>query len=394
MAREYEYLLHLLGAFIREEEPEIWPDVDWEKLVSLAGIHNIAGILGYLAMNWPICLDEEMNIRLRGCCMKTLMRYADRGAMADNFSRKLAEQEIDHILMKGYILRAFFPVPELRTFGDVDVVIRIEDRRRCDTLMREWGYQIKADWEPVYSYTKNREYYEIHSQLMEVDLSKKVKYREYFGDPWEHAVPIGAHCYQLEPEYHLLYMLIHIAKHITGSGAGIRMYLDVAAFIRHYGDGLDWAWFARELEKLALGDFANTVLTLVQECFGVTSPIALKPIGEGVLPELIRFTLAGGTFGQIGRDSGVLSMTAQSREDGVVSRAGTIVKRLFPSAASIQGRYTYLQKRPWLLPIAWVHRMVKTRDSWKGHTQEVQNILSADMEKVRERNQLYRKIGL
>lgn len=49
------------------------------------------------------------------------------------------------------------------------------------------------------------------------------------------------------PEFHFLYMLTHIAKHIHGSGAGLRMYLDLAAFIRHHGTGLDWPWIEAQL---------------------------------------------------------------------------------------------------------------------------------------------------
>ena len=30
--------------------------------------------------------------------------------------------------------------------------------------------------------------------------------------------------------------LTHIAKHISSSGAGIRMYMDIAVFIRHLGE--------------------------------------------------------------------------------------------------------------------------------------------------------------
>lgn len=32
MEREKEYLLHLLGAYLRGDEPQIQPDADWERL--------------------------------------------------------------------------------------------------------------------------------------------------------------------------------------------------------------------------------------------------------------------------------------------------------------------------------------------------------------------------
>ncbi|MBQ8833657.1 MAG: nucleotidyltransferase family protein [Oscillospiraceae bacterium] len=394
MDREQEYLLKLLGAFLRREVPEVWQELDWKKLMGQAYIHNISGILGYMAMTYPICPDGETNAALRRMCLDTIMRYANQGAMVEELSRLLAQKGIDHILMKGFILREYYPVPELRTFGDIDIVIRPGDRAKCDSLMREQGFQAKADWEPVFSYIRPGEYYEIHTEIMEVDVSDKADYRGYFREMWVHAVPMGECRYQFEPEFHFLYMMTHIAKHVTGSGAGIRMYLDVAAFLRHFGGELDWDYVRQELKTLVLADFANVVLTLVRDCFGVESPIPLKPVKEETLADFLEFTMNGGIFGRVGRDSGINSLKNQSRAEGETSRVSTLTRRLFPSAKSIETRYTYLQDKPWLLPAAWVHRLIKTRASWNQHTQEARNILSADKDTVQKINRLYREIGL
>lgn len=394
MEKESRYLLHLLGAYLKNEEPEVRPEVDWRALVELAHIHSLAGTLGYMTMTYPICPDGEVCAFLRGRCMDNLIRFANRAALAEDFRRALAQRGIDHIVMKGLVLREFYPVPELRTFGDIDLVIRPEDRKRCHELMLELGFSVKTDWEPVYSYVRDNEFYEIHTELLEVDVSEKADYRGYFRKVWDHAVETEPHCWQFTPEYHFLYLLVHIAKHVTGSGAGLRMYLDIAVFVRQYGDALDWAWVAGELEKLRLAAFANAVLTLVREAFGVTAPLALTPMAERTLDAFLEFTVSGGVFGQSNHDSGVNAMKNESRSGGEISRVGTIARRLFPPARTIQSRYTYLQTKPWLLPAAWVHRLVKTKDKLHDHAQEMQHILSADKSQVRTLNQMFDEIGL
>lgn len=394
MEREYQYLLHLLGAYLREEEPQAWENVDWTKLVQLAQIHCVTGILGYMTMSWPICPDQQMKASLRSVCMNTIALFARRAALAEVFSQTLSRNGIDHIVMKGYVLREYYPVPELRTFGDIDIVIRPEDRAKSDALMRSAGFHPETDWEPVFGYTKDVEYYEIHTQIMEVNVSDKADYRDYFRDPWRYAEASADRRYQFRPEFHFLYLLTHIAKHVTGSGAGVRMYLDVAAFLRHFGASLDWDWIRQELEKLRFTEFANIVLLMVQEAFGVESPIPLQPVEEETLRSFLEFTMSGGVFGRVGRDSGTESLKKQSRGREKISRVGTVARRLFPSAKTIESRYTYLQDKPWLLPAAWVHRLVKTRDTWHQHTEEVQNILTADKEEVRKLQRLYEKLGL
>lgn len=394
MEPEYEYLLHLLGAYLREEPPRERDDVNWIRLVQLSQIHCVTGILGYMSMTYPICPDGELKGHLRSACLNTMGLFARRAALADAFSGMLAESGIDHILMKGYILRGYYPVPELRTYGDIDIVIRPEDREKAHERMCALGYHVETDWEPVFSYTKDCEYYEIHSEIMEVNVSEKADYRQYFQSMWQHTEAIGAHRYQFTPEFHFLYMLTHIAKHVTGSGAGIRMYLDVAAFVRHFGTALDWDWIRQELETLCFTDFANVVLLVMEQYFGVPAPIPLKRVEEDTVRDFLEFTMAGGVFGRVGRDSGTLSMTSRSRSSGEISRVGTLAQRLFPAAKAIETRYTYLREKPWLLPAAWIHRLIKTRGDWRQHTEEAQNILLADKEAVRETKRLYERIGL
>lgn len=164
---------------------------------------------------------------------------------------------------------------------------------------------------------------------------------------------------------HFLYMITHIAKHVTGSGAGIRMYLDVAAFVLHYGENLDWESVSQELETLGLRDFANAVFTVVQTCFDIKSPIVLKQTDKTVLADIVELNMKGGIFGRNGRDSGTVSVREESRSGEDVSRIRTIANRLFPSAQTIRSRYTYLQDKPWLLPAAWIHRLIKTREAGK-----------------------------
>lgn len=394
MERETAYLLHLLGAYLREEEPESCLDADWNRLSRLAGIHHLSGILGYMAMNHPICPDAQMQEALRNRCLNTIMRYAGRGALAEEFSEILSQNGIDHIVMKGFVLKELYPVPELRTYGDVDLVIRREDREKCHDLMKKLGFSVKADWEPVYGYTRNREFYELHTELLDTDLPGKANCRDYFRTPWAHARCEEHRRFQFEPEYHFLYLVTHLAKHVAGSGAGLRMYLDIAVFVQRYGDTLNWGKTGEALELLGLDRFAGTVLSLVEQAFGISAPIGGNTVGQTTIDEFLEFTLNGGVFGKVDKEGGVLSMKEESRNRGEISRSGTLVSRLFPAAKTIQSRYTYLQKSPWLLPVAWVHRAVKTSGKLRDHAAEARSILSADKDAVRQLNRLYEEIGL
>lgn len=393
MNEESQYLLKCLKGFIQNENPGVFQG-DWTKLIQLADIHAVTGILGYMVMNYPDESNSSVFQFMRRQCLQTISVFSQRAVKMKTLIKLLNANGIDHLIFKGYIIRDYYPIPELRTYGDIDFLIHPEDRKKCDELMQKEGFEKKTDWEPVYSYRRGMEYYEVHTDVMEVDVSDHADYKGYYQHVWEHAHLVIGHTWELSSEYHFLYLLTHIAKHISSSGAGIRMYLDIAFFIRRFRNSLDWNYIQTELETLAFTDFANMVLTVVWEYFGIESPFALRKVDSQVLVDFMEYTMAGGTFGHFGRDSGVIYLKMQDKDKKTVSRFRTFLYRLFPPAGSLENRYTYLKRKHWLLPFAWVHRFFRTRDSWGRHAQEAQSIMNSDAEEVLKLRRIYKEIGL
>ena len=389
MTEEKLFLLDVLKAFVHNEKLNFDVELDWAKLMELSTINSVTGILGYMAIQNPCERTAPMLAALKKQCFANIAVFAQRTDCARQMFNKLSEAKIDHVLMKGYVVRDYYPVPELRTFGDVDILIKPEDREKCHKLMLEQGFSVKTDWEPVYSYYNNNELYEMHTELMEIDVSDKADYKGYFRRVWEHTVKTGEHEFEPTPEFHFIYLLTHIAKHINGAGAGIRMYLDLALFIKHFGSSIDWAFVKSELEGIKLIDFANAALNVVEKYFGVASPIKLRNIETDAFEDFLNYTMDGGVFGHVGRDSALV--TLKKTDD--TSRTATVMHRLFPPAESIESRYTYLQNRHWLLPVAWAHRFVKTSGKLKEHTKEAVGIMNTDSAEVERLKRIYKEIG-
>ena len=399
MKEIYGKYLSVLRSFVGGSAPEAVSGEEWPELWELARIHNTMGILSFVYMHHPQLVPEEVRPGLRKLCLGEISLYARRAEQMRQLAEECSKNDIDCLYFKGYVLRNYYPVPELRTFGDVDFVIRKADREKADQLMKDLGYIPKDTWEPAYSYRKDAEYYEIHTDVMEIDVSDKADYVAYFSHIWEHVRPAEVvnlpHAWEFTPEFHFLYLLTHIAKHISASGAGIRMYLDIAFFIKHFQQKLDWAWVAEELEKLAFSDFANMVFSAVEQWFGIAPPLPLRAVDKPVMADFLEFTLSGGVYGYVGRDKGTVFLKQQARNDREeVSKFRTLLHHALPPAASLENRYTYLQKHSWLLPVAWGHRLVASRKEWgrfAGHTKE---ILNADEEKVKKLKRIYKELGL
>ena len=391
MQQEYRYLLELLSVFLQGREAKAAPEVNWQDMLRLSQIHSVTGILGYMSMQYSLCHDETLKASLRQSCMQTMMLQTQRAAQMQQLVGQMDHAGIDHILMKGYVLREYYPIPELRTYSDIDFVIRPEDREKTHALMQEMGFQTEIDWGPVYSYRRGNEYYEIHCEIMEVDIAEKTNCKPYFQQFWDHARCTEGHTYCFTPEFHFLYLIAHIAKHVQSAGAGIRMYMDIGAYILHFKDTLDWAYIFRTLQTLQLDTFAYTVLAAVEAWFGIPCPMEYPHPDSRILEAFLPFTMEAGLFGKFDREAAISTLKREPASNG---RFRTLMKRAFPPADTIKTRYTYLQDKPWLLPAAWIHRWFKTRDKLGTHAHEAYVLMTADDLEVQRLQQIMQDIGL
>lgn len=125
---------------------------DVQKLLSQAAAHNITGICAYTLLQGQSISDPDVVSVMRRICKDTIKSFTLRYSQTLEMLDLLNENGVDHIIIKGLVVRAYYPIPELRTYGDIDIVIRPEDRPKTHELMLQNGFTVKADWAPVFSY--------------------------------------------------------------------------------------------------------------------------------------------------------------------------------------------------------------------------------------------------
>lgn len=390
----YRDFIHLLRSFVSETKPEMNDMTDWDKLLLLSKIHSVRGILGYLNKKYNFPMDEKYKRILENSFASTVAQSVNKEYQMKKLISRLTEEKIDHLLFKGYVVRRFYPVSELRTFGDIDFIIRMEDRNKSHQLMLKLGYQPEVDYGEVYVYSKGAEHYEIHTSIMTINVSDGSRTIDYFQNPWKKAELKQGCTYEFAPEYHLIYLISHIAKHMSGHGAGIRMYLDIALFLKYYEGKLNWEYVITEMRKLNLEYFLNTVLHAVQNWFGIPIPIVIEPVKEGVFEDFQNYTLSAGIFGFDKRETGLIKVRQQVAKGKRFSKQSAFIHKLFPSASAIESRYTFLKNKHWLLPAAWVVRIFVTYKDAKKNMKELKQIVTADSKEAAKINKMMREIGL
>ena len=368
MSREVEktFFLTCLKNFLNGEKTELpAEEIDWDEMFCIAEVQNLEALLYY----------QCNAIMPENCKKKHLRNYLSHAVM--DIRRQEAFKEViinaqknalPIICMKGTVCRGVYPIPGLRSMGDMDLILREEDRMVLDQILQnELGYQRFIDNHAVWTYWKNNVYLEIHSHMFYEELTNTVDYRMYFDQVWVHKrneVVYGiqsANLYVPDAAFHLLYLITHTAKHITNNGSGFRPYLDMVLFARKYKDQLDWTYIHQELEKLQLIEFARVCFELCRRWFAVEMPLEKAEISDAFLVSATEKTFADGIFGlenQANEAANTAKQIKRSRLPYAVTALQITIRKLFPAYEDMQlvPWYSFVDGRPWLMPYAWVYR--------------------------------------
>ena len=98
--------------------------------------------------------------------------------------------------------------------------------------------------------------------------------------------------------------------------------------------------------------------------------------------------LSGGIYGSATKSrqhSSNITLNAVAAEQGNRKAGNPLLVSLFPPKSDMCGRYPWLKKDPWLLPLAWADRILRyRRETGSGDTAEPLKIGNTRIELLRE----------
>lgn len=343
-------------------------ELDWKKVADYADEQALSGLV-YIQLRDFFKKYSDMapdiKLRLQKGFHTDIYLYANRRAELNEISKKCTNVPL--ILMKGSVVQAYYPEPVLRSMGDIDLIIHTEDRQKTDAVMLAEGYSKMVDNHAVWTYEKKSIQFEIHDHMFYEHLANNVDYQEYFDQVWEHVRLIDGteNIYVPDENFHFLYLITHLAKHIINKGIGFRSFMDLVFLTQKAGEKMDWNWIRHELEKLKLLEFTKTCFAFCQRWFNVQMPIESAGLEEEFYFEVTAKMFRDGMFGLENRQNEAAHSTKEiKRFDAPYWQ--TAVKltfhRLFPPYRDMQliPWYKFVDGRPWLLPAAWIYRWFYT----------------------------------
>ncbi len=382
-------ILEILSAFIHNRKPSFSSASDERKLFYTFYIQGLLPVLAYMDKKWDIITDSGIKKELVECYYQAITESFNKANMFETISQKLTENKIPHMPVKGWYIRTLYPVPELRTFGDIDILIRKQDRQRADEIFTQNGYSIKDNWEPTYSYDKGLLRCEVHTELLDSDIGKGEQVITFFSSALKTSERELGERFSPQKELHLIYLFCHLAKHLYSGGAGIRMYMDIALFLKENVNTLDFEKISENFKNLKLDRFFETVVLSCSKWFQIDLPFEITDVKSESIEALKEYTFGADLFGKT-RDKSIISL----RNNEVNSKSSVLKDTLFPSSEKIEERYKFIKGRKYLLPLAWVVRSFVNVKEIPQKLSFVKKVSNADMDSVNKYDDFISEIGL
>lgn len=357
-------VLAMLRAALFDRPLDLPGELDWAAADQELRLQGVLMLCGDVTAQLDSVPDE---LQTKWSCMlvQQIKRYYAIMARQSELVSLLREAGIEPVILKGTATAAYYPKPEYRPIGDVDLMVRPEQYEDALRLMLENGYQAVHQYDVADRHVemlKAGVYFELH------------RYFATYHDA-EHASAMDAAIYAamdapvvresegysfpaLPPLAMGLLLLEHINHHIVAE-LGLRQVSDWAVFVSRQVNDEYWSSeFCAAARSVGLETLAVTVTRMCQIYLGLPEEDCTWCAGADarLCDELMEYILECGEFGR------------KEERDG---RAANMIRR----SKGLTGLFRHLQNSgcrnwklirrfPWLKCMAWLYQIFRSVRLW------------------------------
>lgn len=369
--------LSLLKSSLKNEKYD-GEKIDFEDLVyiyKMSEIHHVVPMIYNAAYNEDFFKECDANFQamFKSSAFRYIFSQIQRTNHFLEVYKKLSEKNIKILVFKGIIFRNMYNNPDDRISSDEDILIKKEDYEKVKEFFLSEGFEFIDKGEECAYFSKNTGLcIEVSTSLFSHESKAYGHLNKLFEDVFEKSIKINIDkidILTLSHEQHLIYIVFHNMKHFLTGGFGIRQVADFSKYIETYGEYINWEKFWSDLKDLNYDTFALNLIEISLKYLGfnndkitypdnITSFDELKNSQKYYInsESLINDILDAGVFGASTMDrKHTALMTLDAVED---KKKSNRLKAVFPNVNYLKDNYTYLQKYPILLPVAWGQRIL------------------------------------
>lgn len=362
MRAEQEFFIQALADHLNKKATVIPGSLNWQALGIISRTQQLNGII-YCQCKNSIAqsdLPAEVKSFWRTGYLYNSFLYSKRLVLLSQIETEFQKENIAYVIVKGPEVAMFYPVPAQRTMGDLDILVHEEDKQKACEVLAKLGFFMLTQKSDEWHGFKKELVIELHHRLI-YNHSIESEIIQAWGDRvWEHVtVQNNKAQRKLDLTYHLVYILLHLRKHLLENGVAFRQFMDVAVLAAQ--PEIDWKQAELWLKELRLIKFAQTCFAFCERWFNVHVPIGRIELEEEFYNTFTEKIFAGGIFGvndKERKENAVFNRMHYTNSSG--SGLAAFLKHAFLPYEELRSRTycTFLNGRPYLLPVAWCWRLI------------------------------------
>lgn len=350
--KEQRYVFWLMGHALTGAELSVMDGLDWEYIYKLCKFHKVDNIAAFSVKKLPEhTVPEKVRQLFEMAEKKAMAREAVQHLELEKIQSAFEKEGIDNLPLKGSILKEYYPSPDMRFLTDLDILFKEEEKAKVEQVLLGLGYEKYADGDHHDIYTKE--------PYMTVEMHKQcysdndVLERE-LEDIWAKVEKKEGtnHCYVMGWNEYYIYMVAHMAKHFKYGGIGIRMLLDFVVFEQKLMDRCDRAKVETCLDKAGVFSFEKKMREEIGHYMDQGENVTFsKPLWDSIIEN--------GANGLADNSSALWTLKDGEKKTNVLKNEIIMFRRIiFPGLKGMAMMYPVLKKVPFLLPFAWIYRIV------------------------------------
>lgn len=262
---------------------------------------------------------------------------------------------IKNIILKGpYLSEQVYPKPDLRTFRDIDILVRKKDVGRCKDIFLRLGYEQVGHKGRLSEKEGRTQYHYLKRNVLVVDLHWQPLNNKWYPkvstffkeNVWKESHKVrfqDTATWTLSSEVLLIYHCIHLSIHHKFEK--LIWFKDIDEIVK--ARSIDWSAFIKKIKQYNLATYCYYALLFTKQLF--SSPIpedALKQMRPNFLTSRIfEYLLRRENFFRLHEKKRRLAIQVwRIQRDGFVERLKAIYWLLFPSIEWFLQYYPFLPR--------------------------------------------------
>ena len=317
-----------------------------------------------------ITISDELYKQIKNTALTVVGKNIRKQQMALVLFSELEKQGINFCILKGETLAVLYPESSFRISGDIDMLIDKTDLVKTSQILESFGFKVNplmpasqhlVAKHPVIGTV------EAHITLFDEHLTEP--FFKKHAELHENYIKVGnTKINTLGINDGLVFIFFHLVKHLLIEGVGIRQFTDLLIYIKFYKNQIDWEAFKAIINDLKYDTIFDVILTIGTKYLGFScDELPEFSMHENLALNLLEDVLAGGCFGFSDEKRNNFSNTIIYEKQKANNTPKTELKiwnkkrflfLVFPPASHLKNKFKYVKKKPFLYPVAWLHRLL------------------------------------